>query len=48
MLDILSENIGVCILFVGGILHEFFPFLPNSLKDSPETLMIFIGFFILF
>ena len=45
MLDILSENIGVCILFVGGILHEFFPFLPNTLKDSPETLMIFIGFF---
>ncbi len=44
MLEILSTNIGEVVLLIGNILHNIFPFLPEALIKTPETLMIFIGF----
>jgi len=44
MLDSLSDMIGSVVLGIGQLLISLFPFLPASLAQQPDQLMIIIGF----
>ena len=44
MLDSLSDMIGSVVLGIGQLLISLFPFLPVSLAQQPDQLMIIIGF----
>ena len=44
MLDSLSDMIGSVVLGFGQLLINLFPFLPASLAQQPDQLMIIIGF----
>lgn len=44
MLDSLSDMIGSVVLGFGQLLISLFPFLPASLAQQPDQLMIIIGF----
>lgn len=44
MLDIISSAIGQSVLLFGFALTSIFPFLPDSLAEKPEQLMLIIGF----
>lgn len=44
MIALLSDAIGTGALFVSQLLVMVFPFLPASMVESPEKLMIVVGF----
>ena len=44
MIALLSDAIGTGALFVSQLLVTVFPFLPASMAESPEKLMIVVGF----
>lgn len=44
MIALLSDAIGTGALFVSQLLVMVFPFLPASMAESPEKLMIVVGF----
>lgn len=44
MLDTISEVIGFTVLSIGSVLVSIFPFLPDSVAEQPEQLMVVIGF----
>ena len=44
MIAVLSDIIGTGALFVSAMLVSLFPFLPESMAQSPEQLMIIVGF----
>ena len=44
MIALLSDAIGTGALFVSQLLVMVFPFLPTSMAESPEKLMIVVGF----
>ena len=44
MIDILSQQIEAVARFIAIILVTVFPFLPDSLVENPEQIMIVIGF----
>ena len=44
MLDIISTLIGHAALFLGGLIITILPFMPKSLAEQPEQLMLVIGF----
>ena len=44
MLDLISDVIAVTVLSIGSALIGLLPFLPASIGQQPEQLMVIIGF----
>jgi len=44
MLDLISDVIAVTVLSIGSALIGILPFLPASIGQQPEQLMVIIGF----
>lgn len=44
MLDLISDVIAVTVLSIGSALIRLLPFLPASIGQQPEQLMVIIGF----
>ena len=44
MLDLISDVIAVTVLSIGSALIGLLPFLPDSIGQQPEQLMVIIGF----